>query len=334
MKTFLKLLVLMVPAIAGQSTGEGLNRVARAAGKLYFGTATDNPELTDTPYVKILNDTREFGQLTPANSLKWDATEPVQGVFNFTGGDQIFDIAKENGKLFRGHNLVWHEQLPTWLTNGTWTKKTLTAVMENHIKNVAGHYRGQLYAWDVVNEPLNDNGTLGSSPFLSAIGEEYIPIALRAARAADPKAKLYINDFNIEGPGAKSTAMINLVKSLKKQGVPIDGIGVQGHLIVGELPSDIQQNLEAITATGVEVAITELDVRMTLPSTPALLAQQKADYQTVIEACNAVRKCIGVTVWDFTDKATFPGEGAACPWDENLILKPAYGGIIAGFGRN
>ncbi|KAG6876679.1 hypothetical protein C0992_012112 [Termitomyces sp. T32_za158] len=134
------------------------------------------------------------------------------------------------------------------------------------------------------------------------MGESFVPIALQAARAADPNAKLYINDYNIEGTGAKSTAMVNLVKSLKASGVPIDGIGVQAHLIVGEVPTTLQANLEQFTALGVEVAITELDIRMTLPETAALREQQQKDYQTVIAACKAVSGCIGITIWDYTDK--------------------------------
>lgn len=152
-------------------------------------------------------------------------------------------------------------------------------------------------------------------------GTRYIPAAFHAARAADPHAKLYANDFNIEGPGPKATAYHNLIKSLKAEGVPIDGIGIQSHLIVGELPPNITENIEAFTKLGVEVALTELDIRMTLPATPELLAQQKKDYETVISACRAVEGCIGVTVWDFTDKyswipGTFTGQGDACPWDD------------------
>ncbi|KAG6876681.1 hypothetical protein C0992_012114, partial [Termitomyces sp. T32_za158] len=181
---------------------------------------------------------------------------------------------------------------------------------------------GQLVrvSWDVLNEILNDDGTFRQSVFFTTTGTSYISTALRAARAADPSAKLYINDFNIEGMGAKSTAMVNLVRSLQAQGVPIDGIGVQAHLIVGEVPPTLQANLAQFAALGVEVAITELDVRMTLPATSALLAQQQRDYQTVVAACRAVSGCIGITVWDWTDKyswvpGAFPGQGAACPWD-------------------
>ena len=172
-------------------------------------------------------------------------------------------------------------------------------------------------------EPFNDDGTFRSDVFFNTLGTSFIPIALNAARQADPAAKLYINDFNIEFPGVKSTAMQNLVRSLKQSNTPIDGIGLQSHFIVGETPSMSSQvqNMNAFVALGVEVAITELDVRMTLPTTAALFAQQKADYTSTISACQAVSKCVGVTVWDWTDKfswvpGTFAGQGAACPWDE------------------
>ncbi|KAG5718984.1 Endo-1,4-beta-xylanase [Termitomyces sp. T112] len=299
-------LLVLVPSTCAQ-----LNTLAVGLGKKYFGTATDNPELSDAPYVAQLENTADFHQLTPANSMKWDATEPSQGVFTFSGGDAIVAQAKNHGQLVRGHNCVWHNQLPSWL--GT-TKEA--------------------FAWDVLNEILNDDGTFRQSVFFTTTGTSFIQTALHAARAADPGAKLYINDFNIEGMGAKSTAMVNLVKSLQAQGVPIDGIGVQAHLIVGEVPPTLQANLAQFAALGVEVAITELDVRMTLPATPALLAQQQKDYQTVVAACRAVSGCIGITIWDWTDKyswvpGAFPGQGAACPWDANLVKKPAYAGIVA-----
>ncbi|KAF7797216.1 hypothetical protein EIP86_008408 [Pleurotus ostreatoroseus] len=264
-----------------------LNTLAKGRGKTYFGSATDNPELTNTAYVQMLDDNTMFGQLTAANSMKWDATEPERGVFTFQQGDVIANLAKQNGQLLR--------------------------------------------------EPLNDDGSFRSDVFFNTLGTSYIATALRAARAADPNAKLYINDFNIEGPGAKATAMMNLVRSLQQQGVPIDGIGVQSHLIVGEVPQGFQQNLQAFTNLGIDVAITELDIRMTLPETAALLQQQKQDYTTVIQACLNVPRCVGVTIWDWTDKfsfvpSTFPGMGAACPWDANFIKKPAFDGIAIALG--
>ncbi|KAF5373878.1 hypothetical protein D9758_000635 [Tetrapyrgos nigripes] len=343
------------PAPTSTSTAK-LNTVAKAAGKLYFGSATDNPELSDTAYVSILSDSTTFGQITPGNSMKWDATEPSRGTFTFTNGDTIANLAKQNGQLLRGHNCVWKVDLfvKLWrylisffslgIINSQAGFPLETSIMR-HFPAFSRTTAAQWWAttkdkfvdsWDVVNEPFNDDGTVRQFVMSQTIGIGYVDVALKAARAADPNAKLYINDYNIEGPGAKSTAMLNLVTDLKARGIPIDGVGIQGHLIVGALPGDIQQNLEAFTALGVEVAITELDIRMTLPATPALLAQQQKDYQTVISACNAVPKCVGVTIWDYTDKyswipGVFSGQGAALPWDQNLVKKPAYDGIVAGF---
>ncbi|KAF5337603.1 hypothetical protein D9758_014938 [Tetrapyrgos nigripes] len=317
------------------------NTAAKAAGKLYFGSATDNPEFTDAPYLAILSNQATFGQITAANSMKWDATEPAQGTFTLDAADTIANFAMGNGQLLRGHNIVWHNQLPSWVSEGNFDNATLTSILQNRASTLIGHFKGDI--WDVVNEPFNEDGTMIDFVFTETIGPSYIDIALKAARAADPSTKLYINEFNIEFPGPKSTAMQNLVKDLKSQGTPIDGIGLQSHFIVGQVPSlsDLQANMEAFTALGVEVAITELDIRMLNVSIPEMefeemLAQQKVDYQNVITACNNVEKCIGVTVWDFTDKyswipGAFPGQGAACPWDDNLVKKPAFDGIIAGF---
>ncbi|GJE91538.1 glycoside hydrolase family 10 protein [Phanerochaete sordida] len=324
------------PASGATSTAK-LHTLAKAAGKLYFGTATDNPELTDTAYTAILDDNTMFGQISPANSMKWDATEPEQGVFTFSGGDQIASLAKTNGMLLRGHNCVWYNQLPSWVSSGSFTAAQLTSVIQNHCSTLVSHYKGQVYAWDVVNEPFNDDGTWRTDVFFNVLGETYPQIALEAARAADPAAKLYINEYNIESAGAKATALLNLVKTLKAASVPLDGIGFQCHFIVGEFSGPaLQTQLSTFTAQGVEAAITELDIRMTLPSTPALLAQQKTDYNSVITACMNVESCVGVTVWDWTDKyswvpSTFSGQGAACPWDQNFVKKPAYDGIAAGF---
>ena len=172
-----------------------------------------------------------------------------------------------------------------------------------------------------MNEPFNDDGTWRTDVFYNTLGTSYVSIALQAARAADPGAKLYINDYNIEQTGAKATAMLNLVKELLADGVPIDGVGFQCHFIVGEVPTSFQSVLEQFTALGVEVlryfermlalgrteifqqvAITELDIRMTLPETDALLAQQQKDYQSVVQACMNVVNCVGITIWDWTDK--------------------------------
>ncbi|GJJ07990.1 hypothetical protein Clacol_002197 [Clathrus columnatus] len=255
MRSIISLLPLFSPFVSAVSNGIGLANVAIASGKLYFGTATDNPELPDTAYVDILTNRDEFRQLTPANSMKWDATEPEQGVFNFTGADQIVDIALSHGYLMRGHNLVGQWKLDEGYFNSSDAKP---------------YSYGKIYAWDVVNEPWNGDGTLESTMFSEIIGDDYIAIALQAARAADPHVKFlrddirYINDFGIEvrlGPGEKASGAQALVKSLKSEGVPIDGIGFESHFIVNEIPANISQNMLAFNKLGVEVAVTELDIR-------------------------------------------------------------------------
>jgi endo-1,4-beta-xylanase len=307
-----------------------------AAKNRYFGSATDNPELSDAPYVSILSS--EFSSITPGNSMKWDATEPQRGQFNFSGGDAIVELAQRNGQQVRGHTLVWHSQLPGWVSNGNFSATELRSILQNHVTTVASHYKGKVAHWDVVNEPLNEDGTLRDSVFSRTLGESYIADAFRAARAADPDAKLYINDYNIDGIGAKSDGMYRLVSSLLEQGVPIDGVGFQGHLALQYgFPSRMQENLQRFADLGLDVAITELDIRMQLPADSTKLATQATWYSDVTKACLAVSRCVGITIWDYTDKyswipGVFPGEGAALPWDENLQPKPAYDALRVALG--
>ncbi|MBP5940906.1 endo-1,4-beta-xylanase [Streptomyces acidiscabies] len=294
----------------------------------YFGSATDNPELTDAPYKKILG--HEFDMITPGNGMKWYATEPQQGVFDFTAGDEILNLARANHQKVRGHTLVWHSQLPGWLTGKEWTADELRAVLKNHIQTEVRHYRGKLYAWDVVNEAFNEDGTYRETVFYKTLGPGYIADALRWARQADPRVKLYLNDYNIEAVGPKSDAYYKLAKELKAQGVPLDGIGLQAHLALQYgYPTTLEDNLRRFSRLGLDTALTEVDVRMFVPATEEKLAEQAQWYADMTDACLSVRRCVGITIWDYTDKyswipAVFPGEGAALPWDEQLKPKPAY----------
>jgi len=325
--------VLVAPhsAYAAQT----LDSLAKAKGR-YFGSATDNPELTDTAYTSILGS--EFGSITPGNSMKWDTTEPSQNSFNFTKGDAVVSFAKAHNEMVRGHTLVWHNQLPSWVTGGSWTASTLNAALQNHITTEATHYKGQVYSWDVVNEPFNDDGTYRSDVWYNTLGTSYIANALTWAHAADPSAKLYINDYNIDGSGAKADAMYNLAKSLKAAGVPLDGIGFQGHLAVQYgTPSGMQANLQRFADLGLDVAITELDVRMVLPSDATKVAAQNTIYTNVVNACLAVSRCVGITIWDYTDKyswipSVFSGEGNALLYDSNLQPKADYTAVVAALG--
>jgi endo-1,4-beta-xylanase len=324
---------LLVTAPAAHAADAPLRDLADAKGKV-MGTAVTGSKLTGT-YGEIA--AREFNALTPGNAMKWGSVEPTRGSFNWAEADQIVGFAEANGQQVRGHTLVWHSQNPSWLTNGTWTSAELSQLMNDHIALEVGRYKGRLATWDVVNEPFNEDGTYRQTLWYNGLGADYIAQALTAARAADPAAKLYINDYNVEGVNAKSTALYNLVRSLKERGVPIDGVGLQAHLILGQVPSTLQQNIQRFADLGVDVAITELDIRMQLPSDSAKLTQQAADYKAVVGACVAVARCVGVTVWGFTDSDswipdTFPGQGAATPYDENFAPKPAYGAIAEALG--
>ncbi|KAI0017587.1 carbohydrate-binding module family 1 protein [Xylariomycetidae sp. FL0641] len=313
-----------------------LNSLAKDAGLLYFGTSTDNGELTDADYVAILSDSTEFGQITPGNGQKWQFTEPSQGSFDYTSGDEIVELAEGNGQILRCHTLVWYSQLPSWVSGGSWTKDTLTEVVNTHIANEVGHYKGQCYAWDVVNEALADDASYRDNVFLQVLGESYIPLAFQAADAADPDAKLYYNDYNIEGTGAKQEAAAGIVKLVKEAGARIDGVGMQAHLIVGSVQAqdDLQAAMQSYVDAGAsEVAYTELDIRhSSVPASDSALQQQAADYATVTKACLAVDACVGITIWDFSDRYswvpdTFPGTGQALIYDEDFGKKPAWTAI-------
>src|SRR5215471_1163169 len=246
------------------AAGPTLRSEADARG-VKIGTALAANHLSaDATYASI--GAAQFNSTTPENEMKWASVEPNRGQFNWSGADQIVNFAQSHGMRVRGHNLVWHTQLPNWLTSGGFSASQLQSIMTQHIATEVGRYKGRAAVWDVVNEPFNDNGTLRSDLWTQAMGSNYIAIALRAARAADPSAKLFLNDFNIEGENAKSNAMLSLVKSLKSQGVPIDGVGFESHFVLGQVPSTLQANISRFAAAGVSVEITELDVRMTLPS--------------------------------------------------------------------
>ncbi|MFG2968981.1 endo-1,4-beta-xylanase [Streptomyces sp. NPDC048288] len=315
--------------------GATLAELAERHGR-YFGSATDNPELTDTAYTALLGG--EFDMITPGNGMKWYATEPRQGVFDWTNGDQIVDLARANHQRVRAHTLVWHSQLPDWLTSRDWTAGELRAVLKKHIQTEVRHYRGKVYSWDVVNEAFNEDGSYRETLWYKTLGPGYIADALRWAHQADPHARLYLNDYNIESVGAKSDAYYALAQELKAAGVPLDGIGFQAHLALQYgYPATLEENLRRFSRLGLDTALTEVDVRMQLPATDEKLAEQATWYADLTRACLAVRRCVGVTVWDYTDKyswipAFFPGEGAALPWDERLAPKPAYFALRAALG--
>ncbi|KPM42742.1 Endo-1,4-beta-xylanase 1 [Neonectria ditissima] len=321
--------------LASSSVSAQLHSLALDAGLLYFGTTVDNGYTSDEPYMAIANDAAEFGQLVPENGQKWDATEPSRDAFTYAKADVVPALAKANGQILRCHALTWHSQLPAWVSSGGFSSAELQAVIEAHIANVVGHFKGDCYAWDVVNEAVADDGSWRSSVFYETMGTDFLAVSFNAAREADPDAKLYYNDYNLEYNGAKTDRAVEVVQILQDAGAPIDGVGFQGHLMVGSTPSraSLATALERFTALGVEVAYTELDIRhAAVPASDAAAVTQANDFANVVGSCLDVAGCVGVTVWGFTDKYswipdTFSGAGEACIYDADLNKKPAWTSI-------
>ncbi|MQY10712.1 Endo-1,4-beta-xylanase A [Streptomyces sp. RB5] len=300
---------------------------------LRIGTAVDMNALADDEQYRTIA-AREFSSVTAENVMKWEAVEPQQGVNDFTQADALVDFAHRNKQAVRGHTLVWHNQLPAWLTagvaDGSIDATELRRILHDHITTTVKHFKGKIYQWDVVNEIFDDNAQLRDSIWLQQLGPSYIADAFRWAHAADPGAKLFLNDYNTEGVNAKSTAYYELAKELRAQGVPVQGMGIQGHLdIQYGFPGDVQDNLERFSALGMQTAFTEVDVRMDLPADDAKLTRQADDYRRLVQACLNVRRCTSFTVWGYTDKyswipGVFTGQGAANLFDEVFAVKPAY----------
>jgi endo-1,4-beta-xylanase len=298
------------------------------AGNRYFGTAVlASPLAQSLKYTGIVSD--QFSSITPETAMTWAAVEPARGDLQWDALDTIVDFAQFHFQKLIGRTLVSDKQLPAWLTLGTFDQATLKQILHDHITAEVGRYAGRVYAWDVVEDAFNDNGSMRNTIWKKILGPDYIAEALQWAYAADPKAKLYITDDDALGLNDKGDALYVLVKSLLDQGIPIDGVGFQAHLdaTTGAFPQAIAANLQRFTNLGLEVAITELDVRVHVPPLQAELDRQTSYYTQVIGACLATPGCVGVTVWEFSDRyswvpAAFPGEGAADLYDSNLNPKP------------
>jgi endo-1,4-beta-xylanase len=295
------------------------------------------PLLTDKQYSEIV--LREFSMITPENSFKPQFIQPLKDVYTFNETDTFVEAAENNNILVHGHALVMGKATPEWMQKTPENERK--KVMTDHINTTVSRYKGKVAQWDVVNEPMSEDAIdykegrpgLRKHMWIDAMGEEYIDIAYKAARQADPQAKLFLNDFGLEKDGERWNAFLNLVKRLQSRGVPIDGVGFESH--VYHTPADdidpvvLKQHIQTLAALGLESRISEIDV---LGDDPFYQAKQ---YSDVLAVCLSEPTCTSYGVWGITDlygSTTLSDRypimlGDSLLWDENYKAKPAYKSI-------
>jgi endo-1,4-beta-xylanase len=352
----------------GHPMGGAMPGVAtKFASYFPIGAAVDSQSYTThAPVLKA-----HFNSVTAENEMKWDALEPTENSFTYSAADAIVSFATTNKMKIRGHTMVWHSQNPSWVfsngSGGTPTKDVLLARMRNHITKVMQHFQGKVYAWDVVNEAINNDGTFRDgtladdkkSMWYQIIGESYIAEAFRAAHAADMNAKLFYNDYYDYLP-AKQQGIYNMLKNLLAQGVPIHGVGMQCHLNIQPSTdptnqgyyqdvSHLEDAIKLYSSLGLEVQVTELDMSLYVPGvtytsdqyytaatfTDALKNQQAERYAQFFALFRNYRNVItGVTFWGIADDNTWLSEFSSMRKDFPLLFdtnhnpKPAYWAII------
>lgn len=325
---------------SGAAPSTGTLRQAAEARHITVGAAAASAYLTEADYSAILGS--QFSQLQAENEMKFGVIHPRPDTdpnpYNFKGGDALVAFAQSHNMLVRGHTLAWHNQVPDWVKNGGYSASQLADILHGHIKTVVTHYASKVYAWDVVNEAFSDNGTMRHTiwydqPGIGAgKGTKYIEQVVRWAHEADPSAKLFYNDYDAEMINEKSDAIYKMAKDFKKRGVPLDGVGFQMHISLkfddpAKLAS-VAKNLERFAKLGVELQITELDIRLN-DSRPTSLSAQAKLYGEITNLCVQQPACKAVQTWGFTDKHSwipqfYKGQGWALLWDDNYQKKPAY----------
>ncbi|HEY3971929.1 MAG TPA: endo-1,4-beta-xylanase [Candidatus Sulfotelmatobacter sp.] len=338
-RTFIATALCAIALQSAASAPATLRQLADAR-HILIGAAAASAYLGDADYSAILGS--EFSQLQAENEMKFGVIHPRPdndpNPYDFKGGDALVAFSQSHNMVVRGHTLVWHNQIPDWAKKGNYSAVQLAEILHSHIKTVMTHYASKVYAWDVVNEAFNDDGTMRHTiwfdqPGIGAGGgTKYIEQALRWAREADPNAKLFYNDYDAEEMNKKSDAIYAMAADFKKRGVPLDGIGFQAHVTLKfDDPAKLvsfARNMERFAKLGLELHITELDIRLGDSSAASLGAQAKL-YAEITTLCVQQPACKLIQTWGFTDKHSwipqfYKGQGWALLWDANYQKKPAY----------
>lgn len=343
--------------LQGDKISNGLQVAAEKGLKDYYkdyfpiGVAVNTRALSGPESQLII---REFNSVTAENDMKMGPIHPREHEYNWKNGDAIVDFAESHHIKVRGHNLLWHAQAPVWMfkdsLGNTVSKEVLLARLKEHITTVVNHYKGRIYAWDVVNEAVDDNPStyLRNSMWYQICGEDFISKAFEYAHAADPKAALYYNDYNSENE-SKRDKIYKLLKSLVDAKVPITGVGLQGHWNLNSPSVElIEEAIDKYKSLGLKIQITELDItvrtRRNLPApntfgrpmevdsglTPALAQQQAYRYAAIFNIFRKYKKDItNVTFWNVSDRHSWldsrggglAGGAAATQGTGNLVRK-------------
>ena len=319
----------------------------REAGEqrgLLVGTAVAvGPLRRNAAYAELVK--QQANIIVAENEMKFGPLRPGPDKFFFDDADTLFAFAEANGMKIRGHNFVWHRQLPPWFASYA-TKQNAAALLTEHIETVGGRYAGRVHSWDVVNEAIQVDdkqpGGLRNSPWYQLLGPEYLDLAFRTARKVDPKALLCYNDYGIEGEApadaAKREAVLALVRGMQKRNVPIDAVGVQSHIAGGGkhvYGPGLNQFIQELQAMNLKVLLTEMDVNdRALPADSATRDQAVAEtYGSYLRSTLANSSVVALLTWGITDKYTWlNGEDSrpdklperALPFDADLRPKMAY----------
>ena len=336
------LTVVVLSAIVGAGSSQAVVGAPRpplrdlaARVPLRIGATLGPDQIADPEYAGTL--AREFNSVTPENAMKWYSIQSTRGTFDFTGADAIVAFAEAHSMEIRGHNLIWanDQYTPAWVKAIT-DPDELRAVVQEHVRTVLEHFRGHVHRWDVVNEPLDTFGTgPADTVFSRVLGADWVTEVYRYAHQVDPTIELWINEFGTDYLPAKQARLLGLARHLLAAGVPLTGIGVQTHRISVDGPdrAAFERMLRQFAALGLQVAITEADVRV-LPDDPHGLTRQAAAYRTIVSSCLAVPACREVTFWGVTDRDSWLNADASIRqpprpllFDDAFAPKPAYDAV-------
>lgn len=300
--------------------GERLRILAERRGvRVGFAAILQSFQLADADlYLEMAG--QEFNMITPENSQKWGWIHPQRGQFRFEDADALADFAINHGMLLHGHTLVWHAQLPGWVQFMNLDEGE--SIMNEHIDALVSRYRNKVHVWDVVNEALEEDGTLRDSVWYMAMGESYINKAFVRARQRDPNAELIYNEFDVSWFGPKSDGMYELLRRELARGTPIDGVGFQMHLWSDfDLYDEVRATFQRFADLGLDIYITEFDVAMTSPDQ---LEQQAEIFERVMLLCLEQPACKAIQSWGFTDRYSWRAPNRPLMFTDRYIAKPSY----------